>query len=461
MTAKTLEDLFLLGNTRLAAKDYAGAEQSYLQALALHPECGELLANLAFVKEQQNSLTEARAYYSQAQQQLPGNLQICLNFGALLTRLKAFDEAEILYRHLLSFAPDSAAAWSNFGVMLACALREDEAELAYRTSLHLQPDYPKAKFNLSYLLLRQGRFDEGWQQLEARPWQTAFDHLFTFPRWREGGIANRKILIVFEGGFGDMLQFCRYAQTLKEMGASRIGLLCHPPLKRLLKSLSGIDFLIGYDEDLTDFNWDCWIPILSLPHLCTTTLATIPAVIPYLSADADLRQDWQQRLGARRLRIGLVWQGNPLFENDADRSLPGLPVLLPLLNQNDVQWISLQKGAGAKQAQAWRATPLVCADKELHDFADTAALLAELDLLISIDSAVAHLAGALGKPCYLLLPYYRQDWRWLKQRDDTPWYPQMRLFRQSSDGDWDSVVAAVVRELAEFKVVYARKNTGS
>lgn len=446
-TAPTPESLFQLGNTQLAAKHYAAAELSYRQALDIDPLRGEVLANLAYVKEQQAEYDQACEYYRLALRVLPDHLQIHLNYGALLTRMKAFTDAEMLYKTILKRMPDSAAAWSNLGIVLACSGREAEAEQAYRHALQLAPDYDKASFNLSYLLLRQERYQEGWEKLEARPWLAALDPLFSFPRWRGEALSGCHVLIVFEGGFGDMIQFCRYTTLLRERGAQRIGILCHPPLRRLLASLAEVDCLFGYDEDLPDQDWTYWVGILSLPHYCGTNAASIPASIPYLFASEELRQIWRHRLPQEKKRIGIAWQGNPQFENDQDRSIRQLENLLPLLQKTGFQWISLQKGSAAAQAHAWTASPLLCADQDIHDFADTAALISELDLVISVDTAIAHLAGALGKPCFLMLPYYRQDWRWLKDRTDTPWYPTLQIFRQAQDGDWLSLIAAIASAL--------------
>lgn len=453
--APTPDALFALGNQHLAAQDYAAAAQCYQQALAYDPVCPEVLANLAYAKEQQQDFSAASQYYHQALQHAdpqahPSQQQIYINAGALLTRCKAFAAAESIYRELLQQVPGSAAGWSNLGVLLAGLRRETEAEYAYRTALSLMPDYRTASFNLSYLLLRQERWQEGWQRLEARTSQDALAKALPFARWQGESLHGKRILIVFECGFGDMLQFCRYARQLKQLGAAQTGLLCHPPLKRLLQTLPDADAVYGYDETLPDELWDVWVPIFSLPHLCGTRRATIPAQVPYLSATPQAAAHWHARLGQQPCRIGIAWQGNPQFETDQDRSLPGLSSLHSLLQQSGVQWVSLQKGPAAQQARDWQATPLFCADQELHDFADTAALISQLDLVISIDSAVLHLAGALGKPAFLLLPYYRQDWRWLASGQESPWYPTVRIFRQRQDGDWAGVIREVQQALQAF-----------
>jgi hypothetical protein len=309
-----------------------------------------------------------------------------------------------------------------------------------------------ASFNLSNLLLRQGRFEEGWSRLEARNLCVSQVAGLSMPRWRGEPLDGQSILVVYEAGFGDVIQFCRYVTQLKSQGAAFITLLCHPPLKTLLKSLQGVDEVAGFDEVISPSGWDVWTPLLSIAHYCKTRLDTIPAKIPYLHAPPDLVEKWSAALPERSaLRVGLVWRGNPLFENDADRSLPGLEVLAPLGAVSGVTFISLQKGE-AENEVCLTGLSLIKPDRPLVNFAETAALVSHLDLVISVDTAVAHLAGALGKPCWLMLPEYKTDWRWLNERPDTPWYPGvMRLFRQTQMGDWTDVISEVVRSLAAFR----------
>ena len=217
----------------------------------------------------------------------------------------------------------------------------------------------------------------------------------------------------------------------------------------MLATLDGIDHVIAFDQPLPASNWDFWTPLLSLPYHCNTRLDSIPANIPYLKAQPQLLSKWQSVLPKSYFCVGLVWKGNPLFENDADRSLPSLEILAPLWRVAGVTFISLQKGAGEDEAaHPPLGLQLLDLGHQLDDFADTAALVINLDLIISVDTAVAHLAGALGKPCWILLPDYKTDWRWLTARPDSPWYPQsMRLFRQPCTADWSSVISEVAGAL--------------
>jgi hypothetical protein len=354
---------------------------------------------------------------------------------------------------------------SNFGMLLACMQREAEAEALYRTAIALDPAYRKARFNLAYLLLRQGRYAEGWACMEARAWHGVFEKQLAFPRWCGEPLTGKSLLITVEGGFGDMIQFCRYARLAKQQGAAHVAVLCHPELRRLLHSVDAIDDVIGYDESLPAMAWDYWTMPLSLPSLFQTTLETIPAALPYLFAEAQHVQRWKQCMdeseralpdaGAANgtLRIGLAWQGNPRFENDADRSLPSPDLLTPLFAIPHTRYFSLQKTNGESNSESERkrgvpSLPLCNPAMQLDDFADTAALIANLDLVITVDTAIAHLAGALGKPCWVLLPAYQPDWRWLAERSDSPWYPQvMRLFRQQHAGDWAPPIAQLASAL--------------
>ena len=446
------ETLFLEGNRRMEAGDAEGAERNFREALALAPEFAEALANLALSRERAGAAEEAEACYRQAIALRPSSVQIHLNLGVLLMNRKRFASAEAVYRQALLLAPDSPAAWSNLGVLLACMKRECEAERCYRRAIELNGSYSKARFNLSYVLLRQGRYEEGWRCLEAREWYDVLAKRFACPRWRGESLAGKSVIIGIEAGHGDMIQFCRYAVVLKAMGATRIAAVCHPGLKRLFGTLCGMDEVLSVEEGIPASCWDYWSPPLSLPHYCRTRLDNIPAPIPYLAADPAAVAKWSRLLPAAGIRVGLVWKGSPRFENDEDRSLPSLDILAPLGSVAGVRFVSLQKGPGEEEARRPPAGfALLALGQALEDFADTAAVMAGLDLVISVDTAVAHLAGAMGKPYWLLLPDYRTDWRWLTGRTDTPWYPErMRLFRQHPGGGWPPVVAAVAEALREW-----------
>jgi len=446
------EACFFEGNRHMAAGNSDAAAACFRNAIGLAPDFAEAHGNLGLLLDRAGQAADAERHYRLSLAGNPDLGEIHLNLGVLLTGRRRLDEAEAELRRALQLLPDSAAAWSNLGVLQACRKQEADAELSYRAALALDGGHRLARFNLAYPLLRQGRFEEGWRCLEARDWYRALEQRLPCPRWRGEDLAGKSLLIGFEAGHGDMIQFCRYAGVLKARGAARISLICHPPLTSLFSTLAGADQVISFDDPLPDDAWDFWTPPLSMPFHCRTRLDSIPADLPYLAADPDKLRAWSAIMGDRppaSLRVGLVWKGNPRFENDAERSLPNLATLAPLGAIHGTTFFSLQKGAGEDEsASPPSGLALVDLGSHIRDFSDTAAIIAQLDLLISVDTAAAHLAGALGKPCWLLLPDYMTDWRWLDGREDSPWYPgAMRLFRQPRGGGWAAPVAAVAAAL--------------
>jgi len=453
------ESLFHAARAHLDAGDPVAAAADLRAALALEPAAAALHANLAFALAAGGDASAAERHYRRAIALAPDEPQTWLNLGALLTAQHRPDAALDVYADAPPHVQATAALLSNRSMALACAGREREAEAGCCRALEIDPGYTRASFNLAYLLLRQGRWTEGWQRLEARDWIAPLQDYLRLPRWDGGPLAGRRILVGVEAGHGDMIQFCRYGAQLRAAGAARVGVLCHPGLVALFGGLRGVDEAIGLDDTLRRADWDMWAPPLSLPRHFGTTVDTVPAALPYIVPEAERVARLAPRLAPRlavdagALKVGLAWRGNPRFENDGARSLPGLPTLAPLGRVPGVRWFSLQKGPGEDEAAAGvpglAVTDLAPA---IGDFADTAALMTGLDLVITVDTACAHLAGALGKPCWVLLPAWMPDWRWLAGRDDTPWYPgTMRLFRQRRDGEWDEVVERVAGALAVFR----------
>ena len=448
--------LFNQGNQRLADRNLSAAASSFRQAIALNPNMGEAHANLALVLDQMACPQEAEASYRHAITLCPGSAPSHINLGSLLSQQRRFNEAGECYLQALELAPEAAAVWCNLGIWHVCQRQEEEAEQCYRRALVLEPQHAKAHFNLSYLLLRQGRFEEGWQHLETRDWYAGLAGHFGCPRWRGEPLQGKSLVIGFEAGHGDMIQFVRYAAVLKSQGAAHITLLCHPALKALLATLSGVDTIFAFNEDVPTSGWDFWTPPLSIPLYCQTREDSIPATIPYLYAEPKKQAKWAEHLAQtlspqlrperRDLKVGLVWRGNPQFENDSDRSIHDTSLLQPLIDVPGTQFFSLQPGLDdASVSPLRRVTHL---GNHIADFTDTAAIMVNLDLVITVDTAAAHLAGALGVPCCVLLPDYLTDWRWLKDRSDSPWYPgTMRLFRQHTAGDWRVVIRAVCDEI--------------
>jgi tetratricopeptide (TPR) repeat protein len=437
------QELFYEGNRQLKSGKLTVAEQCFRNAINLNPEFSEAWANLGHVRSKAGDTSFAEQCYLKAISFNPELEPAFLMFGVLLMNQKRFDESEQLYRGYLRRHPDSAPIWSNLGVLLACLKRETEAEQCYRTALIIDDSFTKASFNLSYILLRQKRWEEGWRRLEDRWQYPILEKHFTFPRWRGEPLFGKSFMIGFEMGHGDMIFYSRYIAELKARGVRQVAMICHPGLKKIFACLEGVDQLYSLDDEVPPDRWDYWSPPMSLPHYCLTTTDSIPVAIPYLQADPVLVDQWSDKLPINGIRVGLVWKGNPLFENDADRSIPSLQEFAPLADIPGVHYIGLQKGPGETERPPLGMTWLGIGP-QLNDFADTAAVIQNLDLVISVDTAVAHLAGAMGKPCWVLLPDFRCDWRWQAEGDVTPWYPNgVRLFRQPAGGGWHEVIGAV------------------
>lgn len=457
MLQEQAEQLFAQSSADIQAGQYETAEALLRQALDLAPGLAEAHANLAWLLERRGRVDDAVRHYELATELQPHNARIHLNLGALLAQLKFLSAAEAAYRRALLLDASLPGVWSNLGALLAQMGRDEEAEDSLRTALQLDPEHAGAHFNLACLLLRKGRYPEGWRHLEFRDWYRPIEQRLRCNRWHGQALTGLSVLLVYEAGHGDLIQFCRYVPALRQAGAARVDVLCHPALKELLQTLDGVGDVFGFDEDRLEHDWDYWVPALSLPHHLGIELATIPATLPYLRAPAAKLAHWRQKLdglGPRSdRRVGLVWHGNPDFENDAQRSLPGLQTLAPLWQVPGVQFFSLQKGHGEQDVARLQASqPLIDLAPDLHNFADTAAAMAQLDLVISVDTAVVHLAGALGKSCWVLLPGFLPDWRWLEERTDSPWYPgALRLFRQPRGTDWAPVIQAICGALQEAR----------
>lgn len=322
--------------------------------------------------------------------------------------------------------------------------RFDEALASYEKALAIQPDFADAHFCESDLWLLIGDFARGWPKYEWRWNSTLFPSAarhFALPPWLgTEPLDGKTILLHSEQGLGDTIQFCRYVPLVAKRGA-RIILEVEKSLVGLMRNLSGVAEVIAKGEPLPSFELHC--PLASLPLAFATRLETIPADVPYLSIPLPCSERWQRKLAQiSGLRVGISWAGNPNFRNDHNRSI-GLQSLSPLLSHPTAQFVSLQKDLRVGDLELLQNHPQVIhLGAEIGSFVDTAAIISMLDLVISSDTSVVHLAGALGSPIWTLLPH-APDWRWLLDRDDSPWYPTMRLFRQPVPGDWRSVIAAV------------------
>lgn len=430
------------------------AEPLIRQALAAAPGMAELHNTLGILLAQQRREPEAEAAYRQALDIDPGHAGAANNLGALRMHQGHLDESEALLRRAVERQPALADAWINLGFLLRVRHREAEAEAAYRRALAIDANHASARLNLCFLLLSVGRFDEAWPFHAARyspqrhQASTRLPRL-PYPAWQGEPLAGKSLLLWPEQGFGDYIQFIRYAPMLKQRGVARLATVCAPPLAELLRTAPGVDAVFTQAAQVPAH--DFWLLLMDLPQRLGTTAATIPAPLPYLSALPERVDQWRPRLPAGR-KVGLVWKGAAGHRNDRQRSLPALAALAPLWRVPGITFVSLQKGEDEAVAAAPPADqPLVALGAELRDFADSAAVLAQLDLLICVDTAIAHVAGALGRPVWVLLPALGTDWRWQAGRGDSPWYPGvMRLFRQPAVGDWDHAVGEVAAALAAW-----------
>lgn len=440
----------------------AEALASFEQALAAKPDFPEAWSNRSCALRDLGRPEDAVASCDRAIALRPNYAEAWSNRGNALSDLNRPVEAQASYERALSASSNLADAWNNLGLTYVDMNRHADALACYERALALSPDSAETHWNRALCLLQMGELSAGfaeyewrWQRKRIAPSRRAFDA----PLWLgETPLAGKTILLHAEQGLGDTLQFCRYAALVAAQGA-RVVLEVQPELTRLLDALEGVDELVTAGTPLPGF--DCHTPLLSLPLALHTTASTIPARTPYLSADDAAVAHWRTRIAQaappHALKVGLVWAGGhrphvpELRKNDARRSLT-FDRFAPIVETPGVQFFSLQKGDNAARqlsAMAERheaSRRVIDWTDELTDFADTAALVENLDLVISVDTSTAHLAGALNKPVWIL---NRLDtcWRWMLEREDTPWYPSARLFRQPSLGDWDSVIGSVARAL--------------
>ena len=434
--------LRVLGRIEDALASYAGAIQRDPDHAGAHNSHGTMLRILRRPEA-------AIADFDRAIALRPDFAGAHVNRGDALRELGRSEQALPDYDTALTLKPDHAEAFYGRGAVLWELARPEAALASYENAIALKPDFAEARFNKGVCQLAMGDYEHGWEGFEWR-WRSAgMSRIrnFTTPPWRgDDPIAGKTILVVAEQGFGDSLQFCRYVPML---ACQATVILDMPrPLARLFSRLNGVAGIVVSGEPLPAF--DAWVPMMNLPLAFRTTVETIPAAVPYLFADAEQSAGWHRRLAALPgLKVGIVWAGAPRPDDpnalaiDRRRSIDPLQ-FAPLAAIPALSLISLQKG----NVQAPAGLALHDWTDELHDFADTAALIDALDLVISVDTSVAHLAGALGKPVWVL-NRYDQCWRWLRDRTDSPWYPTARLFRQPSAGDWASVIRDVADALRQ------------
>jgi tetratricopeptide (TPR) repeat protein len=430
-----------------ALKRHAESLASLDRALAVRPHHPETLANRGAVLHALERHAEALASFEAALAIAPNHGEALNNRAITLMRLGRHVEALGNLDRALAIKPDYAEALNNRGTVLTQRNRHAEALTSFERAVAIKPDFAAAHLNEAHARLLTGQFERGWEKYEWR-WQneplSGRKRNFAQSSWNgSDNIEGKTIFVHAEQGFGDTLQFCRYVPLLAECGAHAI-FEVQPELRRLLSGLEGAS-VIARGESLPAFDFHC--PLLSLPRAFGTTLATTPPPRVPPAMPPELLQKWQSRLRPSDMpRVGLAWSGRPTHPNDHNRSIPLSAMLALFALPIDV--VSLQKEGRSADRAILRAHAAEIADfsSELTDFLETAALLSSIDIVISVDTAVAHLACTLGRPTWILLPH-APDWRWLLEREDSPWYPSARLFRQPRIGDWDSVIQTVVREL--------------
>lgn len=420
------------------------AIQAYGQTIALTPGDVDAFMARGAVLAAQQRFDEAAQDFAQAFKLAPQNADAWNNYGNALSELGCEPEALDAYEKALALRPGFAQALFNKGKSLAALERYAEAGAAYEAALALTPGYEEAKWHLSWARLVLGDFAQGWQLFESR-WTVAelgnVRHYPQLPQWLgQESIAGKSLLLYHEQGLGDTLQFCRYVPLLQALGA-QVSLAVQPALVSLLANQwPGVTVAESF-ADVSGFDWAT--PLMSLPLALGTTLETVPAEVPYLRVPEPTVPEY-----SGRPRVGIVWSGSTTHKNDRNRSMP-LATLAPLLSL-PVDWVCLQPEVRETDLAWLKAHPEVALQRPaLPDFVTTAQIIAGLDLVITVDTSVAHLAGALGKPVWILLPT-GCDYRWLLERADSPWYPTARLFRQSERGDWAGVVSYVQEALTEF-----------
>jgi tetratricopeptide (TPR) repeat protein len=437
------------GCTLAALSRYEEAVRSYEAALALNPHYTQAHNNLGNALYELSRYEEALQHQRDATHIDPRFAEAWVNAAITLRRLGRYEEAITYTERALTCQPDHAEALNSRGAIYAALGRHEQALQDYQRALELKPGLAEATWNEALAYLSRGELREGWTRYEAR-WNVKSLNLTPHCRdqapWLgHESIEGEVILLHAEQGYGDSIQFCRYAPLVAARGA-RVLLGVPRALQRLMTSLEGVEAVVA-QAPVPPFDRHC--PLLSLPLAFGTELTTIPAQAPYLKRDPADCSAWRSRLGPRWApRVGFLWSGRPTHTNDANRSIP-LREFFPL-TRCELQVVSLQKEIRAGDLHTLAGmSNMHRLGEELTDFADTAALLSQLDLIITVDTAVAHLAGALGLSVWILLPYVA-DWRWLQGRQDSPWYPTARLFRQSTRGDWASVIERVRVELAGF-----------
>jgi tetratricopeptide (TPR) repeat protein len=421
----------------------------YQKVLQLDPDYAEAHINSGILFKIKGKYDEALKSYQRAIQLNPQSAEAYYNLGHFHMDKGRFDEALACFQKVIQLVPNNIDAYMNLGLLYRIKGLPYEALKCYQRAIELKPTDAEAHWNMSNVLLLTGDFRGGWEEYEWL-WKTK-DHVgrqrtYSQPLWDGSDIAGKKILLYAEYGFGDTLQYIRYASYVRKRHGTVI-VECQKELTSLLRNVEGVCKVVAQGELLPEF--DMCFPLMRLPVVFNTSMENMPARIPYINADSALVERWKHKIGdsGSQVKIGLAWSGGglPLKKSCS------LEIFAPLAGLKRITFYSLQKGEPGKQAMNPPASmKIIDYTDEINEFSDTAALIENLDLVISVDTSVAHLAGALGKPVWVLLPFV-PDWRWFLDREDSPWYPTMRLFRQSSLGEWSTVINRIAQELNKLR----------
>jgi Flp pilus assembly protein TadD len=417
------------------------------RAIALNPLEAVYHSNLGHACRSLGRLDEAVAGYREAVRIKPDFAQSHYDLGVTLQMQEDTEEAVASYRRAIQLRPDYSEAYNNLGTSLQKLGRMDEALACFDQVIAREPEVGDGHFNRAIAWLLTGDYARGWPEYEWRWRNTTWTpRLFAQPRWDGTPRPDAAILLYAEQGLGDTLQFVRFARLVKQR-VGRVFVECQPPLVRLLAKCPGIDQVTASVGMAPPFQLQG--ALMSLPGIFGTTLSNVPADVPYLFAEAEPVESWRAELAVvKEFKVGIAWRGNPLHPMDALRTVP-LTAFAPLARVPNVKLYSLQKGPGREElSEAGGRFPIVDLADRLNDFQDTAAVVRNLDLIIACDTAIVHLAGALAVPAWAAVPF-APDWRWLLEREDSPWYPTVRLFRQGRPGDWEGVFARMAERLRE------------
>ncbi len=430
------------GNALQFLKRYHDAVESYQEAIVLKPDYVDAYNNRGTVFRRLGYFEKALADFEKAITLVPDRAELHMNRANALQELKRFEDAIECYDTAISLNPEYPESYSNRGLALRQVGRFDDAMVSFDKALAINPNYYEAIWNRGLLYLEIGQYDLGWRGFEARKRKRhpIANRRFEKPEWLgETKISGRTILVHWEQGFGDVIQFSRYIRLLHDAGAMVL-FAPQKELRSLMRKLDGRAHIVNLDTDALEFDVHC--PLLSLPLAFNTDITTIPNEV-YLAADPDKVATWAKRIPNKASpRIGVVWKANSTSDQMKSFELG----LLHRLLGADIELLSLQKEVTDAERAWLDRMGVIHVESLIEDFSDTAALCRLVDLVISVDTSVAHLAGALGVPTWVLLNAVA-DWRWLLDREDSPWYPSMRLFRQRTRGDWDGVLERVAREL--------------